>query len=67
MIMETFKARPLPASREGLVSDFEECMGLLALLLAMVEEEEEEVDLSRVGIMRTMTSELPWASIDGDG
>lgn len=56
LMMETFKARPLPASREGLVSDLEEFMGLFALLLAMVEEEEiDDVDLRRVGMMRTMT------------
>lgn len=55
-MMETFKVRPLPASREGLVSDLEERMGLFVLLLAMVEEEEvDDDDLRRVGMMRTMT------------
>lgn len=53
--MSTFRARPLPASREGLESDFEDRMGLLARLRWMVEEEEDdEVDLRRVGMIRTM-------------
>jgi hypothetical protein len=54
-MISTLRARPLPASREGLESDFEDRMGLFALLRWMVEEEEEDDDdLRRVGMMRTM-------------
>jgi hypothetical protein len=69
-MMETLRARPFPASLEGLVlSIFDRVGGLFALLLLLllltemvVEEEEEDRDegLSRVGMMRTMTTN--WAS-----
>lgn len=67
-MMETLRARPFPASLEGLVlSIFDRIGGLFALLLLLlllltemvVEEEEEDRDegLSRVGMMRTMTTD----------
>lgn len=73
-MIETLKARPFPASLEGLVLSFFDLMGGLLLRLFLVllcplpfpfplltemvveeEEEDREADLSRVGMMRTMT------------
>lgn len=68
LIIETLKARPFPASLEGLVLSFFDLMGglllrffllfpLLTEKVAEEEEEDREEDLSRVGMMRTMTEE----------
>jgi hypothetical protein len=72
-MIETLKARPFPASLEGLVLSCFDLMGGLLLRLFLVllcplpfpfplltemvveEEEDREADLSRVGMMRTMT------------